>query len=95
MPKSEQTLKVVSGGSVAISYKEMPDHRINTLARQTLHAVERFFSLPGVKEDYEKWLEEYEKEMEAKNNASTDNLRSGGSGAAGRGNVLRGQTDRV
>lgn len=55
-----QTLKITSGGDVAVKVKEMPQHRRDTMARNTLHAVERFFALPGVQEDFEKWLKEYE-----------------------------------
>ena len=60
-----QTLKITSGANVAVSPENMPDYRIRTLARQTLHAVERYFALPGVQEDYEKWLVEYRKRKAA------------------------------
>lgn len=56
-----QTLTITSGIDVAAKPKEIPKHRADTLARQTLHAVERFFALPGVQEDFEKWLKEYER----------------------------------
>lgn len=55
-----QTLQVTSGG-VAVKLEEIPNHRRDALARNTLHAVERFFSIPGVREDYEKWLKDYER----------------------------------
>lgn len=56
-----QTLVVTSGIDVSVKLKEIPKHRTDTLARQTLHAVERFFAIPGVQEDYEEWLKEYKK----------------------------------
>lgn len=51
---------------VAVKLSEIPPHRVDTLASATLHAVERFFALPGVQEDYEKWLVEYRKRKEVK-----------------------------
>lgn len=65
MKRVEKTLKVASTKKVEVSTKEMPDYRMNTLARQTFHAVERFFALPGIQEDYEKWLKECKKKKEA------------------------------
>ncbi len=56
------TLKITSGHDVAVDINEMPEYKERVFARHTLHAVERFFALPGVREDYEKWLkEDYEK----------------------------------
>lgn len=54
-------LKVVSGGSVKGDPSLIPEHEMNSLARETLRATERYFQQPGVKEDYEKWLKEYKK----------------------------------
>ena len=54
-----QKLKITSGADVAVRPEHMPDYRVRTLARQTLHAVERFFAIPGVQEDYEAWLVDY------------------------------------
>ncbi len=56
-----QTLQVTSGSGVAVKPKEISKHRGDALARNTLHAVERFFALPGVQEDFEKWLKDYER----------------------------------
>ena len=61
-----QTLTITSGIDVAVKPKEIPKHRTDTLARQTLHAVERFFAVPGVQEDFEKWLKGYRKRGEQK-----------------------------
>ena len=61
-----QTTTVTSEKAAAVKPKAIPKYRVYTLARQTLNAVERFFALPGVKEDYEKWLVEYKKK-EAEN----------------------------
>lgn len=41
-----------------INIKRVPSNEMDSLARATLRAVERYFSLPGVQEAYEKWLEE-------------------------------------
>lgn len=43
-----QTLTIPSGNAVAVKPKAIPKHRADSLARSTLHAVERFFALPGV-----------------------------------------------
>ena len=44
-----------------LNIENVPDNSFNGLARATLRAVERYFKIPGVKEDYEKWLVEYRK----------------------------------
>lgn len=56
-----QTLTITSEDTVKVKPKAIPKHRVDTLARQTLHAVERYFALPGVQEDFEKWLKDYER----------------------------------
>lgn len=43
-----QTLTITSGNAVAVKPKAIPKHRADSLARSTLHAVERFFALSGV-----------------------------------------------
>lgn len=43
-----QTLTITSGNAVAVKPKAISKHRADSLARSTLHAVERFFALPGV-----------------------------------------------
>ncbi len=58
-----QTLNVTSGNDVEVKHSEIPEHRGDSLARATLHAVERFFALPGVQEDFEKWLEGYKEKL--------------------------------
>lgn len=57
---------IASGADIEIKVSEMPEYKLDTLARQTLHAVERFFAMPGVQEEYEKWLVEYRKEKKLK-----------------------------
>lgn len=37
---------------------EIPEHEIDSLARATLRAVERYFEIPENKAKYEKWLAE-------------------------------------
>ena len=56
-----QTLTITPGSAAAVTPKAIPKHRADSLARSTLHAVERFFTLPGVQEDFEKWLKDYER----------------------------------
>ena len=55
-----KTLKIISGEDVSIKLENIPEDRLEILARATLHAVERFFAKPGVREEYEKWLKENE-----------------------------------
>ncbi len=57
-----QTLVITQGDDVAVDSSKIPNYAMDGLARRTLRAVERFFSLPGVQEDYEQWLKEYRKE---------------------------------
>jgi len=47
--------------SNTVVISEIPSHEARYLARETLKAVERFFSAPGTKEKYEEWLKEYRK----------------------------------
>lgn len=49
---------VVCGEMPKIDVSKMPDHEVDSLARATLRAVIKYFEIPGVKEDYEKWLAE-------------------------------------
>lgn len=56
-----KTTKIISGIDVGVKLEELPDHRSEILARSTLRALKRFFEIPGVQEDYEKWLEEYKR----------------------------------
>lgn len=62
--KGERDMKqtvVTSGGDAAVELDKIPAYEMDHLARATLHAVERYFALPGVKEKYEEWLVEYKK----------------------------------
>lgn len=45
----------------AVDVRKIPEHEAAHLARATLRAVKRYFEIPGVQEDYEKWLIEYKK----------------------------------
>lgn len=56
-----KTLKVSHGADVAVKLSHIPSYKCDTLVHQTYAAVERLFALPGVQEDYEKWLIEYNK----------------------------------
>lgn len=56
-----QTLVITKGDDVAVNPSEIPHYASDGLARATLRAIERFFSLPGVQEEYEAWLKEYRK----------------------------------
>ena len=49
------------GQAPAVDVSKIPDSEAAHLARATLRAVTRYFEIPGVKEDYEKWLVEYKK----------------------------------
>ncbi len=71
MKKTVKKLKLISGEDVAVKLEEIPNWERSRFARATLHAVERFFELPGVKEDYEKWLIGYKKEQAEKGAAKT------------------------
>lgn len=48
-----------------IQISAIPDNDMDNFALHTLHAVERFFTLPGVQEDFEKWLKDYERRKAA------------------------------
>ena len=58
---------ITSGHNVTINIEEIPEPASNRLARATLRYVERLFQIPGVREDYEKWLVEYRKRDGIKN----------------------------
>lgn len=66
MQTKTMTLKVTSGADVAIKPEEIPDRRADWLARETLRAVKRLFDIPGVQEDFEKWLPVYREEQKRK-----------------------------
>ncbi len=50
---------VVRGEIPKAEASDIPDHAMNRIGKATLHAIEKFFEIPGVKEDYEIWLKEY------------------------------------
>lgn len=56
---------VTYGQSPEVDISKIPKHEADHLARATLRAVKRYFELPGVKKEYEKWLVEYRKRKEA------------------------------
>jgi hypothetical protein len=51
--------KITAEKYITISPEKIPKPKADRLASATLHAVERYFEKPGVKENYEKWLVEY------------------------------------
>ena len=57
----------------AIDVSKIPKHEADHLARATLRAVKRYFEIPGVKEDYEKWLIEYRKEKKGASDEQQEN----------------------
>ncbi|MBD5081128.1 MAG: hypothetical protein HDT44_05110 [Ruminococcaceae bacterium] len=58
----QQRLQLVSPEVATVTLSTIPKHRLDNLCRATLHAVERYFELPGVREEYEEWLKEYRKQ---------------------------------
>ncbi len=59
---AETTLVVISGADVAVQLDKTPQHILDRMARVTLHAIDRYFAIPKVQEDYKKWLLEYKKQ---------------------------------
>ncbi len=53
-------------GTIKINVNEIPDAVYDVACRILDTSVRRYFEKPGVKEAYEKWLVEYEKELEEK-----------------------------
>lgn len=49
--------------SVRINPDDIPDEVYDAGCRILKTSVRRFFAIPGVREDYEKWLVEYEEEQ--------------------------------
>ena len=47
--------------SVKINPDDIPDEVYDAGCRILKTSVRRFFAMPGVREDYEEWLVEYEK----------------------------------
>lgn len=66
MAKYGENIKVIVAGgeNVHVDYSQMTKTQFDTFARDTLEAVRRFFEIPGVQEDYERWLVEYKKQQE-------------------------------
>lgn len=52
---------VTAGTGPALDVRKIPEHEAAHLARATLRAVKRYFEIPGVQEDYEKWLKDYKR----------------------------------
>ena len=52
---------VTAGAGPALDVHKIPEHEAAHLARATLRAVKRYFEIPGVQEDYEKWLKDYKR----------------------------------
>lgn len=61
MIKKTMTTVIRSGADAALDISKIPESEMVHLARATAQAVKRYFEIPGVKEDYEKWLVEYKK----------------------------------
>ena len=55
---------VINGEGLRVKPSDIPSHVADGLARATLRAVERYFSDPAVKVEYEKWLKERHKKQE-------------------------------
>lgn len=53
----------IKHSNVSIDTSEIPNYAMDGFARGTLRALERFFELPGIKEEYEEWLKEYRKQQ--------------------------------
>lgn len=52
---------VTAGAGPTVDVRKIPEHEAAHLARATLRAVKRYFEIPGVQEDYEKWLKDYKR----------------------------------
>ena len=63
------TMLVKRGNNIEVTPSQIPTHIVNNVARATLHAVERYFQLPGVQEEYEEWLKKYQKGNFDENNS--------------------------
>lgn len=71
-PYKQQRLQPASPAVATVMLSAIPKHKLDNLCRVTLHAIERYFELPGIKEEYEEWLKEYRKnENETDINAAT------------------------
>lgn len=54
----EKSLRIISSPKKPYDITRVPENEMRGLARETLRAVERHFKLPGVQEDFERWLRE-------------------------------------
>lgn len=62
MKKSyKHQLQQPTPSTATVMLSAIPKHRLDNLCRATLHAIERYFELPNVKEEYEEWLKEYKR----------------------------------
>lgn len=55
---------LINGEGLRVKPADIPSHVADGFARATLRAVERYFSDPAVKAEYEKWLKERHKKQE-------------------------------
>lgn len=62
--------EVKTNECVRINPDEIPDEVYEVACRILKTSVRRFFEKPGVREDYEKWLVEYEKEQKLRGEKS-------------------------
>ena len=46
---------------MGIELDQMPDYEMDHLCAATIKMIKRYFSLPGVQEQFEAWLVEYRK----------------------------------
>ena len=58
----KKQLHLTSSNTSAIMLSAIPSHKLDNLCIATLRAIERYFELPGVREEYEEWLKEYRKQ---------------------------------
>ncbi len=61
-PSYKKQLQLTSSNTSAIMLSAIPTPKLDNLCIATLRAIEHYFELPGVREDYEKWLKEYGKQ---------------------------------
>lgn len=57
---------MASENTVKINPDDIPDEVYDCGCRILKSAIRRIFAMPGVQEDYERWLVEYEKEQKMK-----------------------------
>lgn len=60
-PYKQQRLQSASPAVATVMLSAIPKHKLDNLCHATLHAIERYFEHPKVKEEYKEWLKEYRK----------------------------------